>query len=109
MDPENAAPQKPEHSLGALRKSRNPATAGIAAFFDGLSVSESPPPDFRQSDKGVAIKPEVGFLSVDPYPLYPSLGEPSFDLGRSEYQAQTMASSTVSVATRSSLALAESG
>ena len=66
MDPENAAPQKPEHSLGALRKSRNPATAGIAAFFDGLSVSESPPPDFRQSDKGVAIKPGVGFLSVDP-------------------------------------------
>ena len=47
VDPENAAPQKPEHSLGALRKSRNPATAGIAAFFDGLSVSESPPPDFR--------------------------------------------------------------
>ncbi len=82
-----------DHFLGCLAKDRCFAGTGVAAFFDGLSVSESPSASFPQGDSRVATQPEVGSLSVDPGPLYPGLGEPSLDLGRSDHQAQVMASS----------------
>ena len=71
-----------DHPFAGLAKGRCFAGAGVAAFFDGLAVSESPSAGFCEGDCRVAAQPEVGFLSVDPDSLYPGSGQPPFDFGR---------------------------
>ena len=45
---------KADYLFGRLAKGRCLAGAGVAAFFDGLAVSESPPAGFGECDCWVA-------------------------------------------------------
>ena len=89
---------KPDYLFGRLAKGRCLAGAGVAAFCDGLAVSESPSAGFGECDCRVATQPQVGVSAVDLVSLCPGFGESPLDVGWFDQQAQSMAGSAVAIA-----------
>ena len=91
---------KSDHLFGRLAKGRDLTSAGVAAFFDGLAVLESPRAGFGEGHCWVATQPQAGVLTVGLDLLSPRLGNPPLDLGRFDQERKPMTASTVAIATR---------
>ncbi len=89
---------KLDYLFGGLAKGGCFAGAGVAAFCDGLAVSESPPAGFGEGDCWVATQAQVGVSAVDLVSLCPGFGESPLDFGWFDQQRKSMAASAVAIA-----------